>query len=350
MMSNMNIIGQFEGQPVEEIVLKNTTGAIARIMTWGAVVRDLQVPVPGSSDLQRVVLGFDGFEPYPQHSPHFGAIAGRYANRINRGRFKLDGKTVQLTLNQNDPPGPGGTPKHHLHGGKAGFGKRLWRIAAQTTDSVTLVCVSPDGDEGYPGTLLASCTYTLAATIASPATLRVDLTATTDKPTIVNLAQHSYFNLDGSADIKDHILTLDAAFRTPVDTDLIPTGEILAVARTPHDFRKPRSMGVFKSGERLRFDDNFIRSKSGFGRCARVESKTNGLVLECWTDQPAVQFYDGAKIAVQPKGLGGVSYGAHAGFCLEPQIFPDSPNRPHFTNAELWPGEVYSQLTEYRFS
>jgi aldose 1-epimerase len=343
-MSDVKTIGNFNGHAVEEVTLTNALGAVAQIMTWGAVVRDLQIPHRGK--LQRVVLGFDDFEPYPGHSPHFGAIAGRFANRINRGIFKLGGKKVQLALNQNDPPGPSGTPKHHLHGGIAGFGKRLWTIAARTTDSVTLVCVSKDGDEGYPGNLIASCVYTLV----EPATLRVELSATTDAPTIVNLAHHSYFNLDGSADIKDHVLTIDGAFRTPTDKDLIPTGEIVTVAKTPFDFRRAKSMAVMDKGERVKFDANFVRSNSSFGRCARVESKMNGLALECWSDQPAVQFYDGAKINVQPKGLGGVSYGAFGGFCLEPQIYPDSPNRPHFTSAELWPGEAYSQLTEYRFA
>jgi aldose 1-epimerase len=342
-MAKITTIGTFEGRPVEGIALRNAAGAVADIMTWGAVVRDLQVPHKGK--LQRVVLGFDSFEPYPQHSPHFGAVAGRFANRINRGAFRLDGRKVQLTLNQNDPPGPGGVPKHHLHGGKNGFGKRLWTILRASDSSVTLGLVSPDGDDGYPGTLTTTCTYTLA----EPATLRVELSATTDKPTIVNLAHHSYFNLDGAADTKDHLLTLDAAFRTPTDKDLIPTGEIVALSRTPYDFRKAKPMGQEKRGERLRYDGNFVRSGTGFGRCARVVSPKNGLALECWTDQPAVQFYDGAKISVQPKGLGGVQYGAFGGFCLEPQVYPDSPNRPHFTSAELWPGEVYSQLTEYRF-
>jgi aldose 1-epimerase len=342
-MKNVSVIGQFEGRPVEEIALRNAAGTTAKIMTWGAVVRDMHVPHRGKP--QRVVLGFDSFDPYPQHSPHFGAIAGRFANRIHKGTFKLDGRKVQITLNQNDPPGPGGTPKHHLHGGRNGFGKRLWTILSASETSVTLGLISPDGDEGYPGTLTATCSYTLA----EPATLRVELSATTDKATIVNLAHHSYFNLDGSADIKDHVLTLDSGFRTPTDRDLIPTGEIIAVAKTPYDYRKPKPMGQVINGERVRFDGNFVRSGTGFGRCARVESKANGLTLECWTDQPAVQFYDGAKIAVQPKGLGGITYGAHAGFCLEPQVYPDSPNKPHFTNCELWPGEVYTQLTEYRF-
>jgi aldose 1-epimerase len=211
-MATIEIIGTFEDKPVEEVTLRSASGAVAKIMTWGAVLRDLQVPHKGKfqkSSLQRVVLGFDSFEPYPQHSPHFGAIAGRFANRINRGSFKLDGKKVQVTLNQNDPPGPGGTPKHHLHGGRNGFGKRLWTVLKATADSVMLGLVSPDGDEGYPGTLMATCTYTLV----EPATLRVELSATTDKPTIVNLAHHSYFNLDGSADISNHWLTLYAAYR-----------------------------------------------------------------------------------------------------------------------------------------
>jgi aldose 1-epimerase len=340
---SITTIGTFDGQPVQEIALANASGMTAKIMTWGAVVRDMRVPHRGKP--QRVVLGFDTFEPYPQHSPHFGAIAGRYANRIDRGRFRLDGKRHQLGLNQNVPPGPGGAPTHHLHGGKAGFGKRNWTILRGTADSVTLGLVSPDGEEGYPGTLTATCVYTLAA----PATLRVELSATTDKPTIVNLAHHSYFNLDGSADVGEHLLMLDSGFRTPVGGGLIPTGEIVAVQRSPYDFRKARPMRQFAGGERVRFDDNFIRTTTGFGRCARVESTVNGLAMECWTDQPAVQFYDGAKIAVQPKGLGGADYGAHGGFCLEPQVYPDSPNRPHFPSAELWPGEVYSQLTEYRF-
>jgi aldose 1-epimerase len=343
-MPQITTIGTFEGQPVQEIALRNAAGTTANVITWGAVLRDMLVPHRGA--MQRVVLGFDNFEPYPVHSPHFGAIAGRFANRIHQGAFMLDGEKMQVTLNQNDPPGPGGVPKHHLHGGKAGFGKRLWTILAATEDSVTLGLVSADGDEGYPGTLNTICTYRLAA----PATLVVELSATTNKPTIVNLAHHSYFNLDGSVDIGDHLLTLDAGFRTPTDADLIPTGEILSVAGTVHDFREAKPMAQTANGVRVRYDGNFIRSSTGFGRCARVESPLNGLSLECWTDQPAVQFYDGAKVNVGPDGLGGVRYGAFAGFCLEPQCFPDSPNRPHFTDVTLRPGEVYRQRTEYRFA
>jgi aldose 1-epimerase len=336
-------IGTFEDRPVHEIALANAAGMTARIMTWGAVVRDMLVPHAGKH--QRVVLGFESFEPYPAHSPHFGAIAGRFANRVARGRFRLDGRRHRLDLNQNVPPGPAGEPTHHLHGGKGGFGKRLWTILDAAADSVTLGLVSEDGDQGYPGRLTATCRYVLAA----PATLRVELSAVTDAPTIVNLAHHSYFNLDGAADVGEHALTLDCPFRTPVGGGLIPTGEIITVAGGEYDFRKPRPMRRVVGGERLRFDDNFIRSGRGFGRCARVESPLNGLSMECWTDEPAVQFYDGAKLAVAPEGLGGARYGAHAGFCLEPQVYPDSPNHAHFTSAELWPGEVYGQITEYRF-
>jgi aldose 1-epimerase len=336
--------GRFDGEDVHEITLKSEAGATASVITWGAVVRDLVVP--SSRGPQRVVLGFEEFEHYPQHSPHFGAIAGRFANRIGHGTFTLDGVRHQVTLNQNDPPGPGGVPRHHLHGGARGFGKRNWSLVAHGQRFVTLALVSPDGDEGYPGALNVMCTYTLA----EPATLRVELAATTSKPTIINLCHHSYFNLDGSADIGDHLLQLDADFRTPTDADLIPTGEITAVAGTAHDFREAKPMRQLAGGERVRFDANWVRRHRGFGRCARVESPVNGLTLETWTTEPAVQFYDGAKMNPPVAGLGGVRYGGFAGFCLEPQRFPDSPNRPHFTDATLRPGEVYSQITEYRFA
>lgn len=339
-------IGRFADEDVLEVTLNTAAGAEARIMTWGAVVRDLAVPLPGGGR-QRVVLGFDTFDPYPGHSPHFGAIAGRFANRIRHGRFHLDGVTHQVTLNQNDPPSPDGTPKHHLHGGKAGFGKRNWRLVDHGPAHVTLALVSPHGDEGYPGRLITTCTYTLA----EPATLRVELTATTDAPTIVNLAHHSYFNLDGSGDIGAHRLEIDGDFRTPTDGSLIPTGEIVAVAGTAHDFRTPKPMHVEVDGARQRFDANFVlRQRGGLKRAARVDCPNNGLAMEVWTTEPAVQFYDGAKLGPAVPGLGGVHYGPFAGFCLEPQRFPDSPNNAHFTDVTLRPGELYAQTSEYRFA
>jgi aldose 1-epimerase len=333
-------IATIDGVAIEEVVLTSAAASV-RVMTWGAVVRDMVVQHRGQP--QRVVLGLAAIEDYPVHSPHFGAIAGRFANRIGYGRFTLDGVPHQLSLNQPDPVT--GAPKHHLHGGTAAFGKRPWTILDHGPAHVTLGLVSPDGDGGYPGAVTATCTYRLL----DPAILAVELTATATQPTIVNLAQHSYFNLDGSADIRDHRLTLDCDFRTPTDADLIPTGEIIAVAGTAYDYATPQPMGRMIDGARVRFDGNFVRRQRGFGRTARVESPVNGLTLECWTDQPAVQFYDGAKINVTVPGLDGKPYGAFAGFCLEPQRFPDSPNRPHFTDATLRPGEVYRQRTEYRF-
>jgi aldose 1-epimerase len=290
------------------------------------------------------VLGFPDFAPYPDHSPHFGAIAGRFANRIESGRFMLDGVMHQLALNQNVPPGPGGTPTHHLHGGGAGFGKRNWTLVDATADSVTLSIVSAAGDQGYPGRLHATCLYRLEGS-----TLAVELTATADAPTIVNLAHHSYFNLDGSPDIGDHRLTLDCDVWTPVGPALIPTGEIAATAGTARDFRAPKPMRVIENGTRVPFDGNFIRRGRGFGRCARVDAP-NGLSLEVWTTEPAVQFYDGHKLAPQAPGLAGGLYGSWSGFCLEPQRYPDSPNHAHFTDATLRPGELYRQRTEYRFA
>jgi aldose 1-epimerase len=333
--------GTFAGEDVLEVRLASSTGAEARVLTWGAVIRDLTIPVRGTQ--RRVVLGFPSFEPYPTHSPHYGAIAGRFANRIDRGRFTLDGAQHRLALNQNVPPGPGGTPTHHLHGGIAGFGKRNWSLVASDSDCVTLALVSADGDQGYPGEMTATCRYRLIGD-----TLRVELTAVTDRPTIVNLAHHSYFNLDGAADVGDHLLTLDCDFRTPVGPGLIPTGEIVAVAGTDHDFRAGRPMRREAAGERLRYDDNFIRRERGFGRAARVEAP-DGFAMEVWTAEPAIQFYDGHKVSPGIPGLTGRQDGPWSGFCLEPQRYPDSPNHAHFTGATLRPGEVYRQETEYRF-
>lgn len=329
----MTLIGEWGGTPVHEIPLKSPSGAEARILSWGAVLRDLKVPHRGG--LQRVVLGLERAEDNPAHSPHMGAIAGRYANRIANGRFELDGREVQLPTNF--------LGKHALHGGPAAFGKRPWQVAWTAPDAVALTLYSSDGDGFYPGALTATCVYRLL----DPAILRIELTATTDAPTIVNLAHHSYFNLDGAPDILGHTLQLAAPFYTPVDDELIPTGEILSVADTPFDFRMARRVG--DAGRT--FDHNFVvGSKPGTLRfAARLASPQNGLAMEVHTTEPGVQFYDGAKVSPAVPGLGGVRYGAHAGLCLEPQRFPDSPNRPHFSPCVLRPGEVYRQISEFRF-
>ncbi|WP_406856883.1 aldose epimerase family protein [Alsobacter sp. KACC 23698] len=336
--------GRLGDDVVHEVTIRSKAGAEARVITWGAVLRDLHVPLP-SGGRQRVVLGLQTIEDYVEHSPHMGAIAGRYANRIAGGRFLLDGVERQLDRNQ--------AGRHALHGGGAAFGKRLWRLAAHDETSVTLTLVSLDGDGGYPGQLTATCVYRMV----EPATLRVELTAVADAPTIVNLAQHAYWNLDGSPSVLDHELEVDASFYTPVDEDLIPTGEVSAVAGTPFDFRSRRPIRFAgRDGAPFRYDHNFVLSAprptrdQPLRRAARLRSPRNGLTLELHTTEPGVQVYDGHKVDVAAPGLDGARYGANAGLCLESQVWPDSPNRPHFPDPTLRPDEVYRQISEYRFA
>ncbi len=335
-----------DGTPVHEVVLRSEAGAEATVMEWGAVLRDLVVPLPGGGR-QRVVLGFPGLADYPAHSPHMGAIAGRYANRISGGRFVLDGVARQLPLNQDG--------RHSLHGGGQGFGKRPWTIAHHDATSVTLALVSPEGDAGYPGTLSAWCRYSLVGA----ATLRIALSATTDAPTIVNLAHHSYFRLDDGPDILDHELELRANLMTPVDADLIPDGSLAAVAGTPFDFRQPRPIRrAGPDGARFWYDHNYMlrrdRCEAGpagleLAHAATLRSPRSGLAMQLWTTEPAVQVYDGFKLGPPVPGHGGERYGPSAGIALEAQRPPDSPNLPHFPAAVLRPGEVYRQVSDYRF-
>lgn len=336
---NVHVFGEIDGAPILEIAIASRAGASAKIITWGASVRDLIVP--SKNGPQRVVLGLNTLADYQSYASHMGAIAGRFANRLAGGRFTLDGAQHQLPLNQ--------AGKNSLHGGGKGlgFGVRPWKLIAHDEHSVTLGLHSPDGDAGYPGAMDVTCVYTLA----EPATLRVELRATSDKPTIVNLAHHSYFNLDGSENILDHELTLPCQFRTPNDADLIPTGEIVAVAGTAWDFREARTIG----GRGELYDANYLIDAmpdpiSGMAHAAHVHSRKNGLSLDLFTSEPCVQFYDAAKLSPPVPGLDGVRYGAHAGFCLEPQVTPDAPNRRHFNNCVLRPDAEYTQKTEYRFS
>jgi aldose 1-epimerase len=335
-----------DGAPVREVTLRTAAGASATIMEWGAVVRDLVAP--SASGPQRVVLGFDTLDAYLKHSPHFGAIAGRYANRIEGGRFMLDGVAHQLPLNQEG--------RHSLHGGGNGFGKRPWTILHHDAASVTLALVSPDGDHGYPGDLTVTCRYALL----EPAELLIQLTATTSQATVLNLCHHSYFNLDGSPDVLDHALEVRANLITPVDADLIPTGAIASVQDTPFDFRKARPIRLHgPDGARVWYDHNWVlrRDRRAPARmvglevahAATLRSPRNGLAMEVWTTEPCLQVYDGFKMNTPVPGLTGQPYGASAGLCLEPQHAPDSPNLPHFPSTVLRPGEVYRQETAYRF-
>lgn len=334
---NIRAFGEAEGVPIVEIAIASKAGAVAKILNWGAVVRDLVVP--SKNGPQRVTLGLNSLADYEAHSPSFGAVPGRFANRIANGRFSLDGVDYQL----DRKPGE----KHTLHGGPHGFGKRPWRLAAHDDISVTLTLHSADGDGGFPGALDATCVYR----IEEPSTLRVELSAVGDRPTIVNLTQHAYFNLDGSPDILDHELTLNADFYTPTDEDLIPTGEIRAAAGTPYDFRSARPVR-HPSGQT--YDTNFVLAArplaDGLAPAARLRSPKNGLTLDLFTTEPGVQFYDAAKLNCPVPGLEGAHYGPHAGLCLEPQVYPDSPNRRHFPDCVLRPDEEYRHVSVFRFS
>lgn len=326
--------GSLDGQDVLQISLQGPDGMDAKVLTWGAVVRDLTVPVAGGS--QRVVLGLNSIEDYVAHSPYFGAIVGRYGNRIGRARFNLNGRTYQLDANEGE---------NQLHGGAKGFGSRLWSIVDHTSASVTLSLVSEDGDMGYPGRLVATCTYTLLPS----SRLRIELEATSDRPTPVNLTTHGYFNLDGSPDISSHELTIAGDYITPTRPDLIPTGEITAVAGTDYDFTTARP--IHGTSHTL-YDINYVlRGPYGELRhAATLASRRNGLSMELWTTEPGVQFYDGHLIDMPVEGLGGTRSGRHGGLCLEPQRFPDSPNNAHFPSSILPPGQVSRQVSELRFS
>lgn len=330
--------GALDGAAVDEITIGNNTLS-ASVIGYGAALRDLRL----AGRAAPLVLGFGRLEDYVAHSPHFGATAGRFANRIGNARFRLDGVEYRLDVNQ-----PGG---HHLHGGSAGFGKRIWQIVAYDARSVTLELVSADGDQGYPGAVRARCRYM----IDDPARLCVTLSAETDAPTVVNLAHHSYFTLaaDAGGTILDHRLRLAADAYTPVDDGLIPSGEILPVAGTPYDFRQPRPIRHDAgSGKPFRYDINYVLADSARPQpafAARLEDPDGGLAMEVWTTEPGLQLYDGAKLDVSVAGLDGRRYGPNAGVCFEAQRFPDTPNRPAFGDATLRPGETYLQRTEYRF-
>lgn len=337
-----------DGREIREVTLRSKAGATATIMEWGAVVRDMHVP-RADGGKQRVVLGLTTLEDYLNHSPHMGAIAGRFANRIRDGAFTLDGEKHQLPKNF--------LGKHSLHGGPEGFGRRPWTILDVAENYVVLALHVPAGDQGYPGAMSVLCRYTLR----EPGTLRVGITATCNAPTIINLCHHSYFNLDGSPDILDHLLQVHSDVYTKSDEELIPTGDILTVAGTPLDFREPHPIRMTgANGERVRYDNNFMLRrdrqeelpKSGLSvaHAATVSSPKSGLKMEVWTTEPCIQFYDASTMNVPVAGLDGVKYPACGGLCLEPQHAPNSPNMSHFPSTVLRPGEAYRQVTEYRFA
>lgn len=336
-----------DGKAIERYTLSNASGMEVTIITYGGIITSIRVP-DRSGQLANVTLGFDNLADYETKSPFFGAITGRYANRIANASFTLDGKKYELPVTQ---------PPNTLHGGKKGFDKRVWKASPQN-GSLALSYVSPDGEEGFPGTLDTTVTYTLTADNK----IRIDYHATTNAPTVVNLTNHGYFNLagEGSGSIYDHILMINADRYTPVDQNLIPTGELATVAGTPFDFRLPKAIrpGQRSSHQQIVFargyDHNFVLNRESLsddalGLAARVYEPTSGRIMEVWTTEPGVQFYAGNFLDATLVGASGRLYRQSDGLALETQHFPDSPNQPSFPSTVLRPGETFRSTTIYRF-
>lgn len=336
------------GDSVRVFTLTNANGLELRVMDYGGTVISLRTPDRNGS-LADIVLGFDSLMDYLTSSPYFGAITGRYANRIARGRFTLDGITYRLAINN----GP-----NALHGGVRGFDKVRWDAAPRRDSSGVAVAfsyVSRDGEEGYPGTLSVRVTYTLTDSNQ----FVIDYEATTDKATPVNLTHHTYFNLAGhdAGDVLDHVLTVNADRYTPVDATLIPTGTLAPVDGTPFDFREPTPIGsrIDARHEQLErgggYDHNFVlkRSQPGLVLAAHVEDQKSGRTLDVHTTEPGMQFYSGNFLDGTITGKGGRVYERRNGFCLETQHFPDSPNQPAFPSTILRPEETYRSRTIYTF-
>jgi aldose 1-epimerase len=345
----MSVFGKMpDGQEVHLYTLVNRGGMQVGLTNYGARITSIDVP-DQHGNMADVVLGFDDLAGYLGKDPFFGASVGRYANRIAKGTFNLDG--VQYKLPINDGP-------NSLHGGTQGFDKKVWmaREISQHPPSVEFTYVSKNGEEGYPGELHVKIVDTLEDDNA----LRIDYTATTDRDTVINLTNHSYFNLSGagSGSILNEEVMINAKQFTPINADLIPTGELRDVGGTPFDFRKLTRIGarINEDDQQLRFahgyDDNFVldRESPGLVLAAHVVDPQSGRVLECYTTEPGVQFYTSNFLDGTVHGKGGKAYGRRSAFTLETQHFPDSPNHPDFPSTELKPGETYHQTTIFKFS
>jgi aldose 1-epimerase len=339
-----------DGEAVDLYTLTNAGGASVSIMNYGGIVVSLKVP-DKSGALGDVVLGFDTFDPYLTPPPYFGALIGRYGNRIGHARFKLNGVEYKLAKNNGE---------NTLHGGLRGFDKVVWTAKDASKDGVPAVelnYLSKDGEEGFPGNLNATVTYTWT----DAKELKIDYLATTDKDTVVNLTNHSYFNLagEGSGDNLAHEVMIDADRFTPVDAGLIPTGELKPVEGTPFDFRKPTAIGARINGDDQQlkygkgYDHNWVLNHPATSTpllAARVTEPKSGRVMEVLTVEPGLQFYTGNFLDGTIKGKGGKTYVNRAAFCMETQHFPDSPNKPSFPTTVLKPGAKYQTSTIYRFS
>ena len=336
-----------DGSNVDLYTLTNNRGMEVKVATLGATIVSLKAP-DRQGQFADVVLGWDTIEGYRANTPFLGVVVGRYGNRIAKGRFMLDGATYTLATNN----GP-----NHLHGGVKGFDKAIWTarlVERPDGPAIQLDYASKDGEEGYPGSLAASVVYTLT----DENQLRIDYSATTDKKTVVNLTNHSYFNLAGAGDVLRHEVTINADRFTPVDATLIPTGVLQPVAGTPFDFTKPTAIGarIDDPHEQIKFgggyDHNFVLNRTGPGLslAARVSEPVSGRILEVHTTEPGVQFYTGNFLDGSITGKGGQVYNRRTGFCLETQHFPDSPNQPSFPSTVLEPGQRYQTTTVFAFS
>ena len=333
-----------DGTEVDHYTLTNDNGLKVGIMTYGATITSVDVP-DRDGKFANVTLFRDSLAKYIEDSPYFGCVAGRYANRIAKGKFTLDDKEYSLTINNGE---------NHLHGGTVGFDKLVWKaepnFEADGSVSVCFSLTSPDGDQGYPGTLTSTVTYSLN----NDNELKMEYTATTDKPTVLNLTNHAYWNLAGagSGDILGHELTIVADRFLPVDAGLIPTGKLDPVADSPMDFTKPEKIGARIDQVEGGYDHCYVINESddeGLTLCARVVEPTSGRVMEIRTSQPAIQLYTGNFLDGKISG-GGVDYQKHFAFCLETQHYPDAPNQPDFPSTVLRPGEKYSEVTVHKFT
>ena len=338
-----------DGQAIDLYTLTNRHGMQAAITNYGGTVVRLITP-DRNGHMDDVVLGFENLAGYLQTEPYLGALIGRYGNRVGHAQFTLDGVTYHLAKNDGD---------NTLHGGLKGFDKRVWTardVSSKGAPALELKYLSKDGEESFPGNLSVTVVYTLT----DDNELKIDYSATTDKDTVLNLTNHSYFNLagQGNGDILKHQIMINAERFTPVDAGLIPTGELKSVVGTPFDFRKSEAIGthINDADEQLKlgkgYDHNFAINRSGPGLvlASRVTEPMSGRVMEVSTTQPGVQFYTGNFLDGTLHGKGGKVYKQRYALCLETQHFPDSPNKPSFQTTELKPGESYKQTTVYRFT
>ncbi|MBN1398256.1 MAG: galactose mutarotase [Bacteroidetes bacterium] len=337
-----------DGREVYQFTLKNKAGATMKVINYGAIVTSMTVP-DRSGKYEDVILGYDSLDAYIKDNTFFGSVVGRYGNRIGKGKFKLEGKEYQLALND----GP-----NHLHGGKVGYNKVLWtakEVQDTTGPAIELTYISADGEEGYPGTVTLSVVYTLTENNE----FKAEYKGTTDKTTVLNPTQHSYFNLSGSFNntILDHVISINADAMTPVDNTLIPIGKLLDVTNTPMDLRNPTVIGAHINDdfEQLKiaggYDHNWVLNNydKKVRAVAEVYEPKSGRLMTVLTDQPGVQFYSGNFLDGTRKGKG-VTYQKRSGLCLEAQCYPDTPNKPEFPSCTLKPGEEYRQTTIYQFS